>query len=212
MRTCAELADIGMQLARLAAARAFADEAEREQSRASVPQPDNAADPPPDTIAEPLSIHAAEPPSPVTPQPRAPATYLRAPSCKPIDPALLFIRLSAMVRDCLALERLLADGVTGHIPRPIAAAPPADPRREELREAFRLVTENRPGGADLLREATACLDEQLANDPDQTRDIPDLFFSICDAAGIVIDLAKMADDYRATGADHRIDPRATSPP
>ena len=200
MRLLAELADLGAQLARHAAAHALAEEA-------AAPLPSEpVAEPPPKPASEPLTNPAL-----VAATLRAPS--LRAPSIKPIGWAVLFTRLVACVRDTVALEARLA-GFTATDSRATDLLLRADPRRATLRDGFRHVTKNHPDRIDLLRDSNVRLDEELAADPTQKRDIPDLFFSLCDELGIEIDLARLPDVYLGFEFDpnNPPDPRATSPP
>jgi hypothetical protein len=207
LRVCAELVDLGMDLARRAAARARTGLTDPEEQLAA---PDPATLAPADAPSE---------PAPVATLRRAAGTCLRAPACNAVDPALLFIRLAAAVRACVALEARLAGD---HQTTPRAAAPSrhADPRRACLLDGFRLVTKNHPDRIDLLRETTTRLDEELAADLDQKAEISELFFTICDAVGIEIDLAKLPDIYLgilpddpAYNIQHNApSPRAPSPP
>jgi hypothetical protein len=194
LRLCAELADLAMQLARAAAARTFADWAEPE------PLPTEPADPPADRAPAPH------------PAPRRPAS---AASHKSTDPAVLFTRLAATVRDCIALESRLAAGVTS---AQTTFTLRADPRRALLREAFGIVTKNHPDRAALQREATTRLDERLANDPDQTLQPARFLIEICEDLGIPLDIGKLADKFlftpkkTAPTGNQAPNPRATSPP
>jgi hypothetical protein len=214
-----------MQLARAVAARALIDWAQPEESAPAAEPQDNNPEPqdnnaePQDNNAEPEPSPTPEPPAnptPATARLRTAGTYLRAPTCKPIDPALLFTRLAATVRDCIALEARLAAGT----------APPsftllADPRHASLREIFRVVTENLPDRAGLLRETTTQLNETLAADPNHTIKLREILFTICDDLGIDIDFATLPSEYLDLIADTEIidaeiddppDPCATSPP
>jgi hypothetical protein len=211
LRQCAELADLAMQLARAAAARTLTDWAEPAAPHASATQSLPAAE-----------THAAcemAPRANATPAP-APRGTATAASYKPTDPAVLFTRLAAVVRDCIALEARLAAGPAPS-PRAAGLSLRADPRRAPLREALRHATENHPDHAELLRETTTRLDEQLANDPDQTAEPAHLFATICNELGVELDLATLPDEYlnafaETLGLDDRLpvapDPRATSPP
>lgn len=207
VRMLADLADLGMQLAHAAAARALSAQGEpgREPGREPGPGPE----PEPQT-------RTAEPPAT---GPAAPATqghsariYLRTPSCKPIDPALLFTRLAAAVCGCIALEHRL----TAATPGAPKTRPPADPRRAALADAFQLVTKHHPARTELRREAAARTEERLAADPGQETKLHELLFSIADELGIEIDLAILPDEYIGFDPEANYldepDPRATSPP
>jgi hypothetical protein len=200
-----------MQLARAAAARALAGLAE----------PEN----PP--IAEPPALPAAapEPAPPAMPSPARQRPAARAASPKHTDPATLFTRLAATVRDCIALESRLAGvpAATPHTRAPAtipthAAARRADPRRAPLCEAVRLSTANHPDSAALNREFATRLDEQLAADPDCAVDPINILDSVCGELGIEIDFAVLPDaclfNFAAPSANghHAPYPRATSPP
>jgi hypothetical protein len=195
MRVCAELIDLGMDLARLAAARARTELTDPDtQSPATEPAPTEPAE----TQTETALVATLR---------KAIKSYARPPSdkpptCKPLSAAQIFIRLTAAIRACVALEARLAAGTAG------TTRPPADPRRTDLRDAFHLVTKNHPARTDLIRAATARLDEELAADPNQTLDVRALLFIIADAVGIDIDLATLPDKYLGFPPD----PRATSPP
>jgi hypothetical protein len=207
LRLCAELTDLAMQLARAAAARTLTNWGEPEQPPAPEPSP----------------IPAAEPPShPETAPPhnRALTPHRAAASYKPIDPAVLFTRFAAVVRDCIALEvRLTASA--GPTPRAATLQLRADPRRAPLREAFRQAIEKHPDRADLQRETTTRVDERLTADPDQTVGLGTLFFNLCDELGIEVDLAIVPDEFLTSYSETTTpneavtnppDPRATSPP
>src|ERR1700733_5676626 len=100
---------------------------------------------------------------------RAAANVARLYTYKPTDPAVLFTRLAATVRDCIALEAPLVAG-PGPRPRATSPQPRADPRRAPVREAFRDAIKNHPDRAELQRETTTRLDEELTADPDKTID------------------------------------------
>jgi hypothetical protein len=200
LRLCAELTDLAMQLARAAAARTLT----------------NWAQPEPPSAPEPSSIPAADPQSHPETAPhrnRAPTPHRAATSYKPTDPAVLFTRFAAVVRDCISLEVRLTAGANT-TPRAATLQLRADPRRAPLREAFRDAIKNHPDRADLQRETTTRLDEQLTNDPDQTIDLGRLFFTICDELGIEPDLAQLPDKFLTWACEptNAPDPRATSPP
>ncbi|MEJ0049343.1 MAG: hypothetical protein WDN04_26940 [Rhodospirillales bacterium] len=122
----------------------------------------------------------------------------------------------------IALEANLAAGPA--LPRgSIAPALCADPRRAKLQDAFRIVTEKHPDRAEEIRQATARADEELAADPDQTIEVPELLFSICEVLGIEIDFSRLPDEYLGLDPNAPPDPdivfdwerppvpRATSP-
>jgi hypothetical protein len=196
-RLCAELADLAMTLARAVAARALTEWTEP-QEIALNPSP-----------APEITPNLA----PAAPCPRPSGLALRAPTCKSIDPALLFTRLAATVRDCIALEARLAAG-PAPTSRTLSLALRADPRATPLREIFNKVTENHPDRAALRRDIAARVDQTLAADPGQTIEPPEIFFTICDELGIDIDLAILPDKYLdfITGPTAPPEPCATSPP
>jgi len=239
---CAELADLAMQLARAAAARALAESAEPQQSPATAePEPMQPAEPESIQPAEPESIQPAEPESIQSPElqliqwqrlyaqsaePQFPQLLAsrRATShsttSKPTDPATLFTRLAAVVRDCIALEARLAAGIAAARPSTRASALHADPRRVPLRDALRFVIKNHPDRADLTSDANSRLDAELLDDPDQTIEPGELLSTICNSLGIEIDYATLPDEYLFAGDEldnpsanfYQEDPRATSPP
>jgi hypothetical protein len=223
MRMCARLADLGMHLAEQAAARALAagidpadEPAPADQPRITTarPQPLETAAPPPAATSDPPAIPGTDPPTEaeiaaILHRARA---WLRAPGCKSIDPALLFTRVAATVRDCIALEARLAAGLIQ--PAGSAAPPgarhPQDPRRAFLDEALAFITKTHPDRAALRREAAARADAALAADPDQKLDLHLLLFTLCDELAIEVDFAHLPDEY--LGPPIIIDPHATSPP
>ena len=191
-----------MQLARVVAARALTDWAEPEAPQATEP--------------EPLSEQAAEAPihQPAPhPKPRGTAS---AASPKQADPAVLFTRLAAVVRACIALESRIAAGA----PEAPSATTfrPADPRLELLREGFGIVIKNHPDRAKLMREATTRLAEKLATDPDHALQPARFLIAVCEDLGIELDLGKLADKYLfkpKKAAPHSTQapvPQATYPP
>ncbi len=192
-----------MDLARAAAARTLADWSEPQQ--------------PP--TAEPELVHPPAPPANPTRSANTTRSSTTRATTKPTDPAVLFTRLAAVVRDCIALEARLAAGGSPRAPnrRPESHAC-SDSRREPLLEAFRFVTANIPGRAATMRDITARLDEELAADPDQAYGSADFLACICEDFGIEIDYTKLPDEYLfypidpPYDDDDASDPRATSPP
>jgi hypothetical protein len=204
---CAELADLGMQLARRAACIALANWAEPEEPPTAESPPEPASEPPTD-------------PAPTARPLRAAGIAIRALSCKSSDPALIFTRLVASVRDCIALSVRLTAG-TSTPSRGTTLALRADPRRAPLRDIFHRITEHHPDRAELQRETTARIDADLAADPDSILELSSLFFGICENLGIEPDLATLPDKFlgftyeppaRNEAATEIPDPRATSPP
>ena len=222
---CAELADLAMQLARAAATRALTDLADPEalpaaapqSTQAAAPQPTEAAAPPPPQPPEPPSLLAAEPHQARATAPRASAIRIASPTH--IDPALLFTRLAAVVRDCIALEARLAAGLTNTRATSTRALPrEADPRRAPLRAILDLATQNHPARAALNRDITARLEEHLQADPFQTINPAQILDAICDEFAVALDVGKVGDEHldlligAADGPADGPDPRATSPP
>jgi hypothetical protein len=196
-----------MQLARAAAARSLADWAEPDAPAPAEPQHPPAAP----TRAESETVPA--------PAPHRSASQTARTAGKPTDPAVLFTRLAAVVRDCIALEaRLAAAPAVASTAR--ATTLRADPRRATLREVFRLTTERQPDRAALIRDINARLDEHLAADPDHTIEPVRLLEAICDEFDIDIDFATLPDEYLFALSDSAdedetdddLEPCATSPP
>lgn len=133
---CAELAELGMQLARAAAARTLADWTE----------PD--ADPQEQSAPEPPAASSRAPPPPR----------------RTTEPGLLFSRLARAVRDCIALEARIAAG-PGHAHRGATRHFPPDPRRRRLRDLFDRITEQHADRAEIRRDIADRLEEELAAGP-----------------------------------------------
>jgi hypothetical protein len=204
---CAELADLGMQLARRAASIALANWAEPEAPPAEESPPEPAPELPTD-------------PAPAARPLRAAVLSIRALACKSSDPALIFTRLAATVRDCIALAVRLT-GAPTTTNRDTTLALRADPRRAPLRDIFQRVTKHHPDRTDLVRETTARIDADLTADPDRILELSSLFFGICEDLGIEPDLATLPDEFlgfvyeppaRTKPATDAPEPRATSPP
>jgi hypothetical protein len=230
---CAELADLAMQLARAAAARALADQAEPEQPPAAEPPSKPAAEPPSTQTAAPLP-HPEAPVPQAAPLParetarRATATPRNAvhvTSYRPTDPALLFTRLAAVVRDCIMLEARLAGGLapprasTTRASSDRAHPRPADPRRGLLREILTRATVNHPDRASLNRQIAARVEEHLQADPDQTLHPVEILEYIREEFQVEADWANLPDEYLDAicegledPGEETPDPRATSPP
>jgi hypothetical protein len=213
LRLCAELADLAMQLARAAAARTLADWAEPEAS----PPPEPHIAQPAAPFPQATEPHADRETAPAATPHRSTVYLVRPSAAKPTDPAVLFTRLAAVVRDCIALEaRLAAAPTAASAARALTRR--ADPRRVPLREVFRRTTENHPDRAALTRDIAARLDEYLAADPDQTIAPAQILDAICDEFDIDIDFATLPDEYlfalsgTAEEAEDDLEPCATSPP
>ena len=211
----AELAELGMQLARATAARALADLA----------APDPPEEEPEAPQSEPQAAEPApEPAQAATPR-RAAAKSPGTTSRKPTDPVTAFIRLATAVCEIIALEAGLTASPT-RIRGNISPALRADPRRVPLLEAFRDQTAKAPDRGALGREAAELLDEDLTADPEQLRDASEFFFAICEELSIEINYAIVPDLLLGCGpvktdADYPPDdpiwqhpprPCATSPP
>jgi hypothetical protein len=179
----AELAELGMQLARATAARALADLAE--------------PDPSEDQAEEPLSEPSAQEPLPEA----APATTPRrtgarqAPttgSRKPTDPVTSFIRLATAIYEIIALEAGLAAGpppIRGQVSPQLRA----DPRRLPLIEALNDQIKKHPDRTSLRREISSFLDNELTADPDQEKDASEFFFVALNHFDIEVDYNLVPD-------------------
>jgi hypothetical protein len=221
---CAELADLAMQLARAAAARALTDLAEPEAPPPADPQTTQTPEPALLPAAGPHQAQETAPHANPAPARRAYIPHLSPPRLslpRPPDPALLFTRLAAVVRDCIALEARLAAGLTpARATRTTPAPPPpADPRRTLLREILRRAIEHHPARAALNRDITTRLEEHLEADPDQALHPTQILEFICDEFQIEPDWANLPDEYLDAicegledPGEEAPDPRATSPP
>ena len=212
---CAELADLGMQLARAAAARTLDSWAE--PAPAPAHEPTQSTEPPPtqpeDSQLEADAAQASRRPG----SPRA-----QTPTYRPTDPAILFTRLAATVRDCIALETRIAANAPNPQTATRAAALRADPRRTPLRNAFAYILKNHPDRAHLHPQTSARIDDELTDDPDQTIEPAFLLCSLCQEYGIEIDWAHIPDEFmfmppppskpRDDQDGEQPDPHATSPP
>ena len=186
----AELAELGMQLARATAAKALADLAAPEQ-------PED----------EPLAAEAPPEAALATPPRRISTTPAGA---RKTDPVTSFIRLATAVCEIIALEAGLAAGPATKRGL-VSPALRADPRREPLLQAFREVTEHKQDRSAARYEFARLLDEELTADPDQILGYPEIFYPICMSLGIELDVSKLSDQI--IGMDPPAeDPRATSPP
>ena len=209
----AELEELGMQLARATAAKALADLAELDP-------PEEEAE---ELFSEPLAAEpnpeAAEAAAPCRTAPKSPGTPRKS------DQVTSFIRLAKAVCELIALESGLAAGpaATSGL---VSPALRADPRRETLLKAFREVTEHTQDRSALRCEFTHRMDQELTADPEQILGYPEIFYPLCKALGIALDVSKLSDEI--IGMDDRggddepieedpesarpIVPRATSPP
>ena len=212
----AELEELGMQLARATAAKALADLAE--------------PDPPEEEAEELFSEPLAAEPKPEAAQaatPRRTAARSSGTSPRKSDQVTSFIRLAKAVCELIALESGLAAGpaATSGL---ISPALRADPRRETLLKAFREVTEHTQDRSAVRCEFTHRMDQELTADPEQLLGYPEIFYPLCKALGIALDVSKLSDEIigmsPATDADgipipeedpygdNPPTPRATSPP
>ena len=196
----AELEELGMQLARATAAKALADLAE--------------PDPPEQQAEEPL---AAEPK-----QEAAQAATLRRTAAKSSgtprksDQVTSFIRLAKAVCELIALESGLAAGpatTSGLVPPALRA----DPRREPLLKEFRQVTEHTQDRGAVRHEFTHRMDQELTADPERLLSLPEIFYPLCKALGIELDVSKLSDeiigmDLEPTEEPIEQDPEWDSPP
>ena len=214
LRMLAELQELGMQLARATAAKALAELAE----------PDLPEEPAEEPLAEP---RAAEP-RPEAAQaatPRRIAAGSPGSTARKTDPATSFIRLAKAVCELIALESGLAAGpatTSGLVPPALRA----DPRRETLLKAFREVTEHTQDRGAVRQEFTFRMDQELTADPESILSLPEIFYPLCKALGIALDVSKLSDEIIGMddrgGDDEPIEedpewarppvPRATSPP
>ena len=216
-----------MQLARAAAARTITTWAEPEQPPAAEPPSTHLPETPPTPAAQPQAHPETAPHANPVPTRRAPNRAASPASSKQTDPAILFTRLAAVVRDCVALEARLS-ATTRAASRAASRPRRADPRRAHLREALLYVSENYldvtktyPDRADLVRNIDTLIDKALACDTEQSFRPGALLLSISSELGIRPDLAARPDKYLPAYADMLdIDavlsrapyPRATSPP
>jgi hypothetical protein len=182
----AELAELGMQLARATAAKALADLAAPEGLEEPEQQPASlATDAPPEAaLAAPLR-HASTRPA----------------GARKLDPVTSFIRLATAVCQIIALEAGLAAGpaTKGGM---VSPALRADPRREPLLNAFREVTEHTRDRSAIRYEFARRLDEELTADPEQILGFPEIFYPLCMSLGIQLDVSKLSDEI--IGMDDRV--------
>jgi hypothetical protein len=203
-----------MQLARATAARALADLAE--------------PDPPEEPAEEPAEEPLAAAPKPEPAQaatPRRTAAGSSGSTPRRSDPVTSFIRLAKAVCELIALESGLAAGpatTSGLVPPALRA----DPRRETLLKAFREVTEHTQDRGAVRQEFTFRMDQELTADPESILSLPEIFYPLCKALGIALDVSKLSDEIIGMddrgGDDEPIEedpewarppvPRATSPP
>jgi len=197
----AELEELGMQLARAAAARALADLAEPE-----APEEVQEAAPHPEHLAQEPPSEAAQAPTPRSASARAPSAGTR----KSADPVQSFLRLASAICACIALEaRLTAGPATGS--RLVPPALRADPRREPLLKAFRDATEHTMDRALMRYEFAFRLDHELTADPEQILGLPELFFPLCEDLKIKLDHNKLPDAILGMDPNRNYDDVVESP-
>jgi hypothetical protein len=162
----AELAELGMQLARATAARALADLA----------QPDPPEDEAEELLSEPSAQETLPEAAPATTPRRTGAIHApTTASRKPTDPVTSFIRLATAICEIIALEAGLAAGpapIRGQVSPQLRA----DPRRLPLIEALNDQIKKHPDRTSLRREISSFLDNELTADPDQEKDASEFFF------------------------------------
>jgi hypothetical protein len=206
MRLCAELADLAMQLARAAAARTLTNWAESEPPAPST----EATQTPSSPAASPNAAAETAPPKNATPKNATPAPQRQAgrsgcQSYKPIDPALLFTRLAAIVRDCIAIETRLAASAPQPASIPHTPQQPADAQHRAPREAPAPIRNNNPNRVTLLSQTSAHLDQERPKNPTPPLELSDLLAALCQQQGITLNGSKRQPEFLVTA-------HATYPP
>ena len=209
LRMLADLEELGMQLARATAAKALAELAE--------------PDPPEEEAEEPLCEPPTAEPKPEAAQ--AAAQRRTAPKSsgttpRKTDAVTSFIRLAKAVCELIALEAGLTAGPATKSGL-VSPALRADPRREPLLKAFREVTEHTQDKSAVRYEMSYRMDQELTADPEQLLGLPEIFYPICRALGIELDVSKLSDEIIGMDPWNYDDdpycmdpptPRATPPP
>jgi len=141
-------------------------------------------------LAERAAVEAQQPPSEDTPKQRRP------------DPALLFIRLSAMVRACIAQHARLAAGKIPAAPRTRrpTSPPGSDPRRHPISAFLHDAIEDSPKPkevrAEIHKQVEPIIDEYLASDPAMVHAGAGAVIEICQEFDIPYDPARMPAQLR----------------
>jgi|GEM_PF-3134526 len=107
------------------------------------------------------------------------------PAPKHPDPATLFTRLSAAVRQAIALEARIA--ASPALPGRPLRYPAPDSRREILRTIMRFGLDNHPDRATLRPAALNAVDQEIARDPDGLHPLIDIVTKICDDLNLDLD-------------------------
>ncbi len=177
LESCRELAELGMHVARVTAARAVADYA--------TPEPPASPEPPVLSCEtpEPQALETSVPEPATAETPAAPA----AAQPRRGDAVLAFARASRAVRQAIALEARLIAGFAPARP----ARGPLDPRRATVQRALHDTIQHHPDRRELQRDINESLDHALGA---EGADIPTIFASICNDLGITPDLANLPDD------------------
>jgi len=141
-------------------------------------------------LVERAAAEAQQPPSEDTPKQRRP------------DPALLIVRLSAMVRACIAQHARLAAGKIPAAPRARrpTSQPGSDPRRHPISAFLHDAIEDSPKPKEIRAEihnaVEPIIDEYLASDPGMIHAGAGAVIEICQEFDIPYDLARMPADLR----------------
>ena len=117
---------------------------------------------------------------------------------------LTFARATRAVRETIALEARIAAGELAR-PRARGARPYSelatrpDPRRLELRQRLHKAADttepDRTARAALRREIDACLEAELAADPEAKTLSADIMKSVCSRFGLPFDITKLPDHF-----------------
>jgi hypothetical protein len=141
-------------------------------------------------LVERAAAEAQQPPSEDTPKQRRP------------DPALMIVRLSAMVRACIAQHARLAAGEIPAAPRTRrpTSQPGSDPRRHPISAFLHDAIEDSPKPkevrAEIHKQVEPIIDEYLASDPGMVHAGAGAVIEICQEFDIPYDPARMPAQLR----------------